>query len=85
MFLQAMLIQNRVKANEVTDDKSRIKQMEREISELKRKLASQAGSAKSSPARERWKLAKMVRDRMDPCMLLQWTAVVNITFWVCSP
>ena len=58
-----MLIQNRVKANEVTDDKSRIKQMETEILELKRKLAAQqaSGGGAVSPARERWRLAKMVR------------------------
>lgn len=60
--LKAMLIQNRVKANEVTDDKSRIKQMEKEILDLKKKLASQNnGGGTLSPARERWKLAKMVR------------------------
>ena len=64
-----MLIQNRVQANEVTDDKSRIKQMENEIQELKRKLASQqsAGTGTVSPARERWRLAKMVG--VDWCLL----------------
>ena len=63
IITQAMLIQNRVKANEVTDDKSRIKQMETEILELKRKLAAQqaSGGGAVSPARERWRLAKMVR------------------------
>jgi hypothetical protein len=54
-----MLIQNCVKANEVTDDKSRIKQMEREIEELKRRLAS--NGSPMNPARTRWRLAKMVR------------------------